>query len=46
MCRNIKPLFNLEPPATYNEVRSTPLPFVRKMSSFNKPSRANKEKSR
>jgi hypothetical protein len=41
MCRNIRPLFNLEPPATEEEVRAAALQFVRKLSGFNKPSRAN-----
>ena len=41
MCRNIKPLFNFDPPATEDEVRAASLQFVRKISGFNKPSRAN-----
>jgi hypothetical protein len=41
MCRNIKTLFNFEPPATDDEVRAASLQFVRKLSGFNKPSRAN-----
>lgn len=41
MCRNIKPLFNFEPPATAEEVRSASLQFVRKISGFTKPSKAN-----
>ena len=41
MCRNIKPLFNFEPPATEDEIRSASLQFVRKISGFNKPSQAN-----
>jgi hypothetical protein len=41
MCRNIKPLFNFEPPATDEEVRSASLQFVRKISGFTKPSKAN-----
>jgi hypothetical protein len=41
MCRNIKPLFNFEPPATRNEVHDAALQFVRKVSGFNKPSQAN-----
>ena len=41
MCRNIKPLFNFEPPATKNEVHEAALQFVRKVSGFNKPSHAN-----
>jgi hypothetical protein len=41
MCRNIKTLFNFDPPATEEEVRSASLQFVRKLSGFNKPSKAN-----
>ncbi len=41
MCRNIKTLFNFEPPATEDEIRGASLQFVRKLSGFNKPSRAN-----
>lgn len=41
MCRNIKPLFNFDPPATEDEIRAASLQFVRKISGFNKPSRAN-----
>ena len=41
MCRNIKPLFNFEPPVTDEEVRAASLQFVRKISGFNKPSKAN-----
>jgi hypothetical protein len=41
MCRNIKTLFNFEPPATEEEVRASALQFVRKLSGFNKPSQAN-----
>ncbi len=41
MCRNIKPLFNFEPPATEEEIRAASLQYVRKISGFNKPSRAN-----
>jgi hypothetical protein len=41
MCRNIRPLFNLEPPATEEELRAAALQYVRKISGFNKPSRAN-----
>ncbi len=41
MCRNIKPLFNFEPPATDEEIRAASLQFVRKVSGFNKPSKAN-----
>ncbi len=43
MCRNIKTLFNFEPPATDDEVRAASLQFVRKLSGFTKPSRANQE---
>jgi hypothetical protein len=43
MCRNIKLLFNFEPPATEAEVRDASLQFVRKISGFNKPSKANEE---
>lgn len=43
MCRNIKTLFNFDPPATEEEVRAASLQFVRKVSGFNKPSRANEE---
>ena len=41
MCRNIKKLYNYEPPATADEVRATAIQFVRKVSGFNKPSSAN-----
>ena len=41
MCRNIKPLFNFDPPVTDEEVRAASLQFVRKLSGFNKPSKAN-----
>ena len=41
MCRNIKPLFNFDPPVTDDEVRAASLQFVRKISGFNKPSKAN-----
>ena len=41
MCRNIKPLFNFEPPADDKEVRAAALQYVRKISGFNKPSKAN-----
>jgi len=41
MCRNIKPLFNFDPPVTPEEVRAASLQFVRKISGFNKPSKAN-----
>lgn len=43
MCRNIKTLFNFEPPATDEEVEAASLQFVRKLSGFNKPSKANEE---
>jgi hypothetical protein len=43
MCRNIKTLFNFEPPATDAEIRDASLQFVRKLSGFNKPSKANEE---
>jgi len=41
MCRNIRTLFNFDPPATDEEIRNASLQFVRKLSGFNKPSRAN-----
>lgn len=41
MCRNIKTLFNFEPPATEDEIRAAALQFVRKLSGFNKPSQVN-----
>jgi hypothetical protein len=41
MCRNIKTLFNFEPPATDEEIQASALQFVRKLSGFNKPSKAN-----
>jgi hypothetical protein len=41
MCRNIRTLFNFEPPATQDEVRASALQFVRKLSGFNTPSQAN-----
>ena len=43
MCRNIKTLFNFEPPATEGEVRAAALQFVRKLSGFTKPSQANQD---
>jgi hypothetical protein len=43
MCRNIKTLFNFEPPATEAEIRASALQFVRKLSGFNKPSKANED---
>ena len=41
MCRNIKTLFNFEPPVTQEEIHASALQFVRKLSGFNKPSQAN-----
>jgi hypothetical protein len=41
MCRNIKTLFNFEPPATHEEIRAASLQFVRKLSGFTAPSKAN-----
>ena len=41
MCRNIKTLFNFDPPATDEEIRAASLQFVRKLSGFNSPSKAN-----
>jgi len=41
MCRNIRTLFNFEPPATEDEIRAAALQFVRKLSGFNAPSKAN-----
>jgi hypothetical protein len=43
MCRNIKPLFNFAPPVTEDEIRASSLQFVRKISGFTKPSKANEE---
>ncbi|RST48425.1 DUF2277 domain-containing protein [Variovorax sp. MHTC-1] len=43
MCRNIKTLFNFEPPATDEEIRAASLQFVRKLSGFNSPSKLNQE---
>ena len=43
MCRNIKPLFNFDPPATDDEVRASALQFVRKVSGYNKPSKVNED---
>ena len=43
MCRNIKTLFNFDPPATTDEVQASALQFVRKLSGFTKPSKANEE---
>lgn len=42
MCRNIKPLYNFEPPATGDEIRAASLQFVLKVSGFRQPSRANR----
>ena len=41
MCRNIKNLFNFDPPVTHEEIHAASLQFVRKVSGFNKPSKAN-----
>jgi len=41
MCRNIKPLFNFDPPVTDDEIKAASLQFVRKITGFNKPSKAN-----
>lgn len=41
MCRNIKPLFHFDPPATEEEIRLAALQYVRKISGYNKPSKAN-----
>jgi hypothetical protein len=43
MCRNIKTLFNFDPPATDEEIRAASLQFVRKLSGFTKPTRANED---
>ena len=43
MCRNIKTLFNFDPPVTDDEVRAASLQFVRKITGFNKPSKANED---
>lgn len=43
MCRNIRPLFNFDPPASYEEVHAASLQFVRKVSGSTKPSKANAE---
>ena len=43
MCRNIKTLHNFKPPATEEEIRASSLQFVRKLSGFSKPSKANEE---
>lgn len=43
MCRNIKPLFNFDPPATDVEIKDAALQYVRKLTGFNKPSQANSQ---
>jgi hypothetical protein len=43
MCRNIKSLYNFDPPATEEEIKAASLQFVRKISGFNKPSKANED---
>jgi hypothetical protein len=43
MCRNIRPLFNFDPPVTEQEIRAASLQFVRKISGFTKPSKANEQ---
>jgi hypothetical protein len=43
MCRNIRPLYNFEPPTTEDEVRDAAMQYVRKISGFSKPSQANAE---
>ena len=43
MCRNIKTLFNFDPPATEEEIRAAALQFVRKLSGFNTPSKSNQQ---
>jgi hypothetical protein len=43
MCRNIKTLFNFDPPVTDDEIRAASLQFVRKITGFNKPSKANED---
>ncbi|HSQ19032.1 MAG TPA: DUF2277 domain-containing protein [Blastocatellia bacterium] len=43
MCRNIKTLFNFDPPVTDDEVRAASIQFVRKITGFNKPSKANED---
>jgi hypothetical protein len=42
MCRNIKPLYNFEPPASEEEIREAAIQYVRKVSGFNKPSKTNR----
>lgn len=43
MCRNIRPLFNFEPPATDDEIRASALQYVRKVSGYTRPSKANED---
>ena len=43
MCRNIRPLYNFDPPASKDEIRASALQFVRKVSGFTRPSQANQE---
>lgn len=43
MCRNIKPLFNFDPPATHEEIRDASIQYVRKLTGFNKPSQINEK---
>jgi hypothetical protein len=43
MCRNIRTLYNFEPPATHDEIRAAAVQYVRKISGFTKPSKANEE---
>lgn len=43
MCRNIRPLFNFDPPVTDEEIRAASLQFIRKISGFTKPSKANED---
>jgi len=43
MCRNIRPLFNFDPPATDEEIQAAAVQFVRKLSGFTRPSKANEE---
>jgi hypothetical protein len=43
MCRNIRPLYNFEPPANEDEIRAAALQYVRKISGYTKPSKANEE---
>jgi hypothetical protein len=43
MCRNIRPLFNFDPPVTEGEIHAASIQFVRKITGFNKPSQANEE---